>query len=64
MHIDKRWLLLLAIAGIAAAAAAAASKSGRRPRRNARVVEDNAAIRSWENEGGHPMPIPSASALP
>jgi hypothetical protein len=63
MHIDKRWLLLLALAGIAAAAAAAASKS-RRPHRSARVVEDNAAVRSWENEGGHPMPIPSASALP
>jgi hypothetical protein len=63
MHIDKRWLLLLAIAAVAAAAAAA-SKSRRWPHRNARVVEDNAAVRSWENEGGHPMPIPSASALP
>jgi hypothetical protein len=64
MHIDKRWLLLLALAGIVAAAAAAASKSRRRPHHNARVVEDNAAVRSWENEGGHPMPIPSASAPP
>ena len=64
MYIDRRWLLLLAIAGIAAAGAAAASKWRRRQHRAVRDVEHHAAVSSWESEGGNLPPIPTASALP
>ena len=64
MYIDRRWLLLLAIAGITGAGTAAASKWRRRHHRAARDVEHNAAVSSWESEGGNLTPIPSASALP
>jgi hypothetical protein len=64
MYIDRRWLLLLTIAGIAAAGAAGAAKARRRQHRAVRDAEHNASVRSWEDEGGNLTPIPSASALP
>jgi hypothetical protein len=64
MYIDRRWLLLLAIAGIAAAGAAGAAKARRRQQRAVLDAEHSASVRSWENEGGTLTPIPSAPSLP
>jgi hypothetical protein len=64
MYIDRRWLPLLAIAGIAAAAAAGAATARRRQQWAVRDAERNASVRSWENEGGNLTPTPSAPPLP
>ena len=64
MYIDRRWLLLFAIAGIAVAGVAGAAKARRRQQRAVRDAEHSASVRSWENEGGNLTPTPSASALP
>jgi 5'-3' exonuclease len=64
MYIDRRWLLLLAIAGIAAAGAAGVAKSRRRRQRAARDAEHSASVRSWKNEGGNLTSTPSAPPFP
>lgn len=64
MSIDKRWLVLIAVAAGAAAGAAVASTSRRRHHRSARTREHATDLKSWENEGGNLAPPPAAAVLP
>ena len=64
MNIDKRFLLLLAIAASAAVGAVAASKTRVRHRRTVRHRQDRTEIKSWENEGGNLAPAAPSPAQP
>jgi len=59
MTIDKRFLLLLAVAASAAVGAVAASKARVRHHRTVRHRQDKTEIKSWENEGGNLAPAAS-----
>jgi len=63
MNIDKRWLVLFAVAASAAVGAAVASKSRHRHRRTAHAQDYKTELKSWENEGGNLAPAP-ATAVP
>jgi hypothetical protein len=56
MNIDKRWILLLAVAVSAAVSAAFASRSLRRHHRAAHDVQHKENLKTWENEGGNLAP--------
>ena len=56
MNVDKRFLLLLAVAASAAVGAVAASKARARHHRTVRHGQDKMEIKSWENEGGNLAP--------
>lgn len=61
MNIDKRWILLFAVASGAAALASIATRSRRRTIRNEHALEHAMDLRSWENEGGNFAPAPVAA---
>ena len=61
MNIDKRWILLLAVASGAAALASVAMRSRRRTLRTEHALEHATHLRSWENEGGNLAPAPAAA---
>jgi len=63
MNIDKRWMLLLAVAASAAAGAAFASRARRHHARATGESQHSTHLKTWENEGGNLAP-PPASALP
>lgn len=63
MNIDKRWVLLLALAAGAAAGAVVATNARRRNHRTARIRELKTELKSWENEGGNLAPTPVAAVL-
>ena len=64
MKIERNWYLLLAVALSAAVGAAITSKLRRREHLTAHPPEHAPELKSWENEGGNPAPIPATSALP
>jgi len=64
MNIDKRFLLLLAVAASAAVGAVAASTARVRHHRTVRNRGDKAEIKSWENEGGNLAPAVPSPAQP
>jgi hypothetical protein len=64
MNIDKRFLLLLAVATSAVIGAVAASKARVRHQRTVRNRHDKTEIKSWENEGGNLAPAASSPAQP
>jgi len=64
MSIDKRFLLLLAVAASAAVGAVAASKARVRHHRAVRDRHDKSEIKSWENEGGNLAPAAVSPAQP
>jgi anti-sigma-K factor RskA len=64
MNIDRRFLLLLAIAAGTAVGAVAASKARVRHHRTARDRHDKTEIKSWENEGGNLAPAAVSPAQP
>lgn len=61
MSIDKRWLLLIAVA---AGGAAVALTSRHRQHRTARKLEHKSDLKSWENEGGNLAPAPVLAPAP
>jgi hypothetical protein len=64
MNIDKRWVMLLAVAASAAAGVAVALQSQRRRHRVARNLEHKSDVSSWENEGGNLTPVPADPVVP
>ena len=64
MTIDKRWLVLLAVATTAAVGAALAQKSRRHRQSMAHEADIKAELRTWENEGGNLAPGHAASVAP
>jgi hypothetical protein len=64
MSIDKRWILLIAVAAGAAGGVVVALTSRNRKHRIAGHLQHKEDIKSWENEGGNlkPAPTPSAEA--
>lgn len=64
MNIDRRFLLLLAVAASAAVGAVAASKARVRHHRSVRHRQDKTEIKSWENEGGNLAPTPASAEQP
>jgi hypothetical protein len=64
MNIDKRFLLLLAVATSAVIGAVAASKARVRHHRTVRNRHDKTEIKSWENEGGNLAPAAPSPAQP
>ncbi len=64
MNIDKRFVMLLAVAAGAAVGAVAASKSWLRHRHTTRDREHKQDLKSWENEGGNLAPAAVSPAQP
>ena len=64
MNIDRRFLLLLAVAASAAVGAVAASKARVRHHHTVRNRHDKTDIKSWENEGGNLAPATPSPAQP
>lgn len=56
MNIDKRFLVLLAVAASAAVGAVAASKTRLRHHRTVRDREHKQDVKTWESEGGNLAP--------
>jgi len=63
MNIDKRWLVLLAVAASAGGAAVALNLR-RGHHRTAREKDHKSDVKAWENEGGNLAPTPAATAAP
>ncbi len=59
MNIDRRWMVLLAVAVGVTAGAAAVSTSRHRTRRTADILDHKMDLKSWENEGGNLAPVPT-----
>jgi hypothetical protein len=64
MNIDRRWLLLLAVAASTAIGAAIATRSRRRNHRAAHALQHKSDLKTWENEGGNLAPAGAGPQLP
>ena len=58
MNIDRRWILLIAVAMSAAIGAAFASRARRQHVLAASESERKDELKAWENEGGNLAPLP------
>jgi len=64
MNIDKRWILMLALATSTAVGAAFAMRARRRQVRAKRDSQQRSRLKSWENEGGNLAPAPAFAIQP
>jgi hypothetical protein len=64
MNIDKRWVLLFALAAGTAVSAVVATNARRRHHRKLHARDLKSDIKSWENEGGNLAPAPVAAVVP
>jgi len=63
LKIEKRWLVLGAMALGTACGAAMSWRSRLRNHRAAHALDMKSQLKSWENEGGNLAPAPVASAV-
>jgi hypothetical protein len=64
LKIEKRWLVLAAIAAGTACGAAMARRSRVLRHREAHALDVKSQVKSWENEGGNLAPAPATARMP
>ena len=64
MKIEKRWLVLAAIAAGTACGAAMARRFRVLRHREAHALDTKSQVKSWENEGGNLAPAPATARMP
>jgi hypothetical protein len=64
LKIERRWLVLAAMAAGTAFGAAMARRSRVRRHREAHALDTRSQVKSWENEGGNLAPPPATAGAP